>query len=134
MLVPVWAALTVLRLRPSPACDLSESTITYVRVASVLDVPKGRILEVNVGLRSIVLCHSREGWFALDNVCTHAYAKLSEGRLRKTRLICPLHGGSFDCRTGAAIGSPAVTALGTYAVRLSGDDVEIALEQQPIGS
>lgn len=92
------------------------------------------MLEVTVGSRSIVLCHTREGWFAVDNVCTHAYTKLSEGRLRKTRLICPLHGGWFDCRTGAAIGPPAVAPLGTYAVRLTGEDVEIALGPQPIGS
>lgn len=96
------------------------------------------MLEVSIGPRSILLCHTREGWFAVDNVCTHAYAKLSEGRLRKSKLICPLHGGSFDCRTGVAIGSPAVAALGTYAVRLSGEHVEIAVEiapeQQPIGS
>ncbi len=101
----------------------------FVRVARVADVPRGRMLEVTVGSRSIVLCHTREGWFAVDNVCTHAYAKLSEGRLRRTKLICPLHGGSFDCRTGAAIGSPAVAPLATYAVRLAGEDVEIALAQ-----
>ena len=88
-----------------------------------------------VGARSIVLCHTREGWFAVDNVCTHAYAKLSEGRLRKMKLICPLHGGSFDCRTGAAIGPPAVAPLGTHVVRLSGEHVEIALRGgQPPGS
>jgi nitrite reductase/ring-hydroxylating ferredoxin subunit len=67
-------------------------------------------------------------------VCTHAYAKLSEGRLRKTRLICPLHGGSFDCRTGEAMSAPAVTPLATYPLRLIGEDVEIALEKQPAGS
>ncbi|HEY7888143.1 MAG TPA: non-heme iron oxygenase ferredoxin subunit [Steroidobacteraceae bacterium] len=116
---------------------MSEST-PYVRVARIADVPRGRMLEVSVGPRSIVLCHTREGWFATDNVCTHAYAKLSEGRLRRTKLICPLHGGSFDCRSGAAIGSPASAPLGTYPVRLSGEHVEIAvqiaLEQQAIGS
>ena len=111
---------------------MSESA--FVRVARIADVPRGRMLEVAVGPRSIVLCHTREGWFAVDNVCTHAYAKLSEGRLRKTKLICPLHGGSFDCRTGAAIGPPAMAPLGTYAVRLTGGDVEIALGPQPTGS
>jgi nitrite reductase/ring-hydroxylating ferredoxin subunit len=108
--------------------------ITFVRLARIADVPRGRMLEVTVGSRSIVLCHTREGWFAVDNVCTHAYAKLSEGRLRKTRLICPLHGGSFDCRTGAAIGPPAVAPLGAYAIRLTGEDVEIALGPRPGGS
>jgi len=111
---------------------MSESA--FVRVARIADVPRGRMLEVTVGTRSIVLCHTREGWFAVDNVCTHAYAKLSEGRLRKTRLICPLHGGSFDCRTGAATGTPAVAPLATYAIRLTGDDVEIALEMPAAGS
>jgi nitrite reductase/ring-hydroxylating ferredoxin subunit len=106
----------------------------FVRVARVSDVPRARMLEVNLGTRSVVLCHTREGWFAVDNVCTHAYAKLSEGRLRKNKLICPLHGGSFDCRTGTAIGSPAVAPLRSYAVRVVGDDVEIALEEQPAGS
>lgn len=111
---------------------MSESS--FVRVARVADVPRGRILEVTVGTRSIAVCHTREGWFAVDNVCTHGFAKLSEGWLRKTKLFCPLHGGSFDCRTGAPVGPPAVAPLGTYTVRLTGDDVEIAVEEQPAGS
>jgi nitrite reductase/ring-hydroxylating ferredoxin subunit len=106
----------------------------FLRVARVADVPRGRMLEVNVGSRNILLCHTKQGWFAVDGICTHAYAKLSEGRLRKTRLICPLHGGSFDCRTGAAIGAPAVTPLVTYAVRVSGEHVEIAVGEPRGGS
>ena len=111
---------------------MSESA--FARVARIAEVPTGRMLEVIVGSRSILLCHTREGWFAVDNVCTHAYAKLSEGRLRKMRLICPLHGGSFDCRTGAAIGAPAAAPLGTYALRLTGEDVEIAVAMPAAGS
>jgi nitrite reductase/ring-hydroxylating ferredoxin subunit len=106
----------------------------FVRVARITDVPTGSMLEINVGSRSIALCHTREGWFAVDNVCTHAYSKLTEGRLRKTRLICPLHGGAFDCRTGAAIGAPAAAPLRTYPVRVSGEEVEIALDEQPASS
>ena len=106
----------------------------FVPVARAADVPRGRMLEVTVGPRNILLCHTRDGWFATDNVCTHAYAKLSEGRLRKTRLICPLHGGAFDCRTGEAIGSPAVAPLATYAVRVTGENVEIAVGEQSADS
>src|SRR5487761_721481 len=98
---------------------MSESA--FVRVAHAGDVRKGGMLEINVGSRTILLCRTREGWFAVDNVCTHAYAKLSEGRLRKSRLICPLHGAAFDCRTGAAIGAPAVVPLKSYAVRVIGE-------------
>lgn len=101
----------------------------FHRVAAITDVPEGGMLEVDIAQRNILICHTREGWFAVDNVCTHAYAKLSEGRLRGKRLICPLHGGSFDCRTGAAIGQPAITPLKAYAVRVSGEDVEITFEE-----
>lgn len=106
----------------------------FVRVARTAEVPRGRMLEVTVGPRNILLCHAREGWFATDSVCTHAYARLSEGRLRGTRLICPLHGGAFDCRTGKAIGSPAAAPLATYAVRVEGESVEVAAGEQPGGS
>jgi 3-phenylpropionate/trans-cinnamate dioxygenase ferredoxin subunit len=99
----------------------------YRRVASVADAPEGRMFAVDVEGRDILICHARDGWFALDNVCTHAFARLHEGRLRGARLICPLHGASFDCRNGALLGPPAVVALKTHAVRIVGDDVEVAL-------
>jgi len=107
---------------------MSESK--FQRVACAADVPEGGMYEINFGSRNIVLCHTRDGWFAVDNVCTHAYAKLSEGRLRGRRLICPLHGGSFDCRTGAVLGQPAITPLKAYPVRLSGEDVEISIDEE----
>ncbi|MGH8289230.1 MAG: Rieske (2Fe-2S) protein [Steroidobacteraceae bacterium] len=111
---------------------MSEST--FIRIAHISDVRKGGVLEINLGSRNILLCHTREGWFAVDNICTHAYARLSEGRLRKTRLICPLHGGAFDCRSGAALGPPAVVPLKTYPVRVIGEEVQIAFVEHPAGS
>jgi 3-phenylpropionate/trans-cinnamate dioxygenase ferredoxin subunit len=99
----------------------------YRRVASVADASEGRMLAVDVAGRDILICHARDGWFALDNMCTHAFARLHEGRLRGSRLICPLHGASFDCRNGAVLGPPAVVPLKTHAVRIVGDHVEVAL-------
>jgi 3-phenylpropionate/trans-cinnamate dioxygenase ferredoxin subunit len=52
---------------------------------------------------------------------------MSEGRLRGLRLICPLHGASFDCRTGGALGPPATLPLRTYPVRIVGDQVQVAV-------
>jgi nitrite reductase/ring-hydroxylating ferredoxin subunit len=77
--------------------------------------------------REIVICHTREGVFALDNICTHAHARMCEGRLRKTRLLCPLHGASFDVRDGRVLGAPAVVPLPTYPVRVVNGTIEISL-------
>jgi len=99
--------------------------LNFRRVASVSQVAEGKMIEVELDGKSIVLCRSKDGWHALDNICTHAYAKMHEGRLRGVRLICPLHGASFDCRSGAVLGAPAIMPLKTYVVRCNGDDVEI---------
>ncbi len=79
-----------------------------------------------IGGREILVCHSREGWFALDNICTHAYGRLNEGRLRGCRLICPLHGGSFDIRDGSVLGAPATAALASHRLRVVDGQVEVS--------
>ncbi len=91
------------------------------------EVPAGTMHACSVGGREIVICRTKDGIYALDNICTHAYARLNEGRLRGTRLICPLHGASFDIRDGRALGAPATRALATHAVTVVDDRVEVTL-------
>jgi nitrite reductase/ring-hydroxylating ferredoxin subunit len=50
---------------------------------------------------------------------------LIEGRLRGTRIICPLHGASFDIRDGRVLGAPAMQPLATHRVHIVGDQIEI---------
>jgi nitrite reductase/ring-hydroxylating ferredoxin subunit len=107
--------------------QLHSMTEPNFRPAGAADLEEGRMRPVQIEGRDLVLCRTKDGWHALDDVCTHAWARMSEGRLRGFRLICPLHGASFDCRTGSALGPPAVQPLKTYPVRIVGDRVEIAL-------
>jgi nitrite reductase/ring-hydroxylating ferredoxin subunit len=94
---------------------------------ALADLPLGKMRTCNLDGREIVICRIREGVFALDNICTHAHARLCEGRLRSTRLVCPLHGASFDVRAGTVLRSPAVRPLVTHRVRLSQGTIEVAL-------
>lgn len=91
------------------------------------DVPEGKMHALAVDGRELLICRTREGVYALDNICTHAYARLNEGRLRGTRLICPLHGAAFDVRDGRALGAPATRPLATHAVQVVGDRIEISV-------
>ena len=50
-----------------------------------------------------------------------------ESRLRGTRLICPLHGASFDARDGRVLAPPATAPLCQHAVRISDGVIEVAL-------
>jgi nitrite reductase/ring-hydroxylating ferredoxin subunit len=97
-------------------------------VFSLETVPVGSLRACTVDGRELVVCHSKDGLHALDDTCTHAYARMSEGRLRGVRLVCPLHGASFDVRDGRVLGAPASRPLATHRVRIVAGQVEIALE------
>lgn len=96
-------------------------------VALEAEIAPGEMRGFLVEGRDVLVCHSKQGWFALENVCTHAYARLSEGRLRGCRLICPLHGASFDVRDGGVLGLPAIAPLTVHRLRIQDGRVEVAL-------
>jgi 3-phenylpropionate/trans-cinnamate dioxygenase ferredoxin subunit len=91
------------------------------------DIPEGTMRSYVIDGREIVVCRTKHGVHALDNICTHAFARLNEGRLRGTRLICPLHGASFDIRDGRALGAPASEPLAVFPARITGDSIEIEI-------
>jgi nitrite reductase/ring-hydroxylating ferredoxin subunit len=100
---------------------------TFVPIMKLAEVPRGSMRTRVLEGREVVVCHTRDGIFALDNICTHAHARMCEGRLRATRLVCPLHGASFDIRDGRVLGAPAVTPLATFPLRVIDDTIEVAL-------
>ena len=102
------------------------SAVASAKIA-LADIPEGKMRACSIAGREIVVCHTKDGFFALDNVCTHAYARLSEGRLRGTRLICPLHGAGFDVRDGRAMGAPATRGLPTHAVQIVDSMLEVTI-------
>jgi len=100
----------------------------WVRVAGRGDLASGEVIGVEAGGRSIAIYDSDEGLFATDNICTHAYACLSDGWLDGQTIECPLHAARFDIRTGKVLDPPATEDLKTYPVRLVGNDIEIRLD------
>lgn len=103
----------------------------FAPLMALADVPLGSMQARVLEGREIVVCHTKDGLFALDNICTHAHARMCEGRLRATRLVCPLHGASFDIRDGHVLGAPATVPLGTYEVRIVNGTIEVALNPAP---
>ena len=103
----------------------------FVALMALAEIPQGSMQTRVLEGREIVICHTREGVFALDNICTHAHARMCEGRLRATRLVCPLHGASFDIRDGRVLGPPATVPLATHQVRVVNGTIEVSLSPAP---
>lgn len=99
---------------------------TFVAVAKLEDVPPGAKLLVQVDGKGVLLCHSKDRIFAVENVCSHADEPLDCGRMRAGWIACPIHGARFDLETGAAMNPPATQPIRTYEVRISGDTIEVA--------
>lgn len=84
----------------------------------------GQMMRFDVPGEDPMLLINDEGEFRLiDDDCTHAIASLAEGRLDGHILFCPLHGGSFDIRTGKAKSLPCKQALRKHKVVVEGGTV-----------
>ncbi|MGH6988285.1 MAG: non-heme iron oxygenase ferredoxin subunit [Stellaceae bacterium] len=100
----------------------------WVTVAKRGDLPAGEIKGVTIGKQEIALYNLDGEFYATDNVCSHAYAQLSDGFLDHGQIVCPLHAGCFDIKTGKAMEPPAEDDIRTFPVRLVGDDIQIAVD------
>jgi naphthalene 1,2-dioxygenase system ferredoxin subunit len=100
----------------------------WVTVARRADLPAGQIKGVKVGKQEIALYNLDGDYYATDNVCSHAYAQLSDGFIERGQIVCPLHAGCFDIKTGKAMEPPAEDDIRTFPVRLDGDDIQVAVD------
>jgi len=101
------------------------TTARWITVASATEIPVGGSRVLRLEDQPIAVFHLEEGWYAIDDVCTHDGGPVAEGRLEGCIIECPRHGATFDVRTGAALTFPAVSPVATYAVRVVGDDVQV---------
>ncbi len=100
----------------------------WVRAAGRGDLTEGEVIGVEIAGRSIAIYDSDGNLYATDNICTHAYARLSDGWLDGNVIECPLHAARFDIRTGAVLDPPATVDLRTYPVRVVDGEIEIKLD------
>lgn len=97
----------------------------WVAVAARGDLAEGAMMGIDVGDKQIAVYSVDGEIFATDNVCTHAFAMLTDGFLDGDIIECPLHGGCFNVKTGAGQGAPISEDIKTYPVRVVGDKIEI---------
>jgi nitrite reductase/ring-hydroxylating ferredoxin subunit len=95
----------------------------WVRVATLADLAEDAAFPTRLGNRPIALYRLDGQIHALDDVCTHALALLSQGFIENGAVECPLHGARFDIATGRCLAPPATVDLRTYEVRVEGDEV-----------
>lgn len=102
-------------------------TENWVTVAQRAALAEGDMLAVEAAGKAIVLYNVDGTIFATDNVCTHAFAMLSDGWLDGDVIECPLHAGRFEIKTGKGLGPPIPCDIKTYKTRIVGDEIQLDL-------
>ena len=91
------------------------------------ELVQGKPVKVEKGGKTICVARVGDEVFAVDDICSHSDASLSEGDVTDFKIECWLHGAEFDLRTGEALTPPAVAPLHTYGVHVDGDSVTVEI-------
>lgn len=100
-----------------------------VRLCGRGDVEPGQMLRVDIpGVPPLAAFNIDGEVYCTSNVCTHQLAILTDGFFESDMVECPLHGGTFNVRTGAAMEFPCKIPLRTYPVIAVDGDLYIDVE------
>jgi len=96
-----------------------------IAVATVDALPPGTLKKVLLGDtgEAVVVGNAEGTLFAMQNECNHGEADLSDGYLEGCEIVCPLHEGCFDIRSGKATRRPAKRPQPVFAVEVDGGTV-----------
>ena len=83
-------------------------------------------MSVSVNGEPVALFRTEEGVFAVDDICSHEYSRLSEGDVWAGEVYCQKHGSRFNLRTGAVTGLPATKPVRTWDVRVENGEIWVA--------
>ncbi len=92
-----------------------------VRAAAVDDMADGQARRVRIGGRDVALFRVDGRFYALSDVCRHAFAPLAEGYMDGHVVMCPWHGWRYDVRDGTTDHPDA--DVRTYAVTVRDGEV-----------
>jgi 3-phenylpropionate/trans-cinnamate dioxygenase ferredoxin component len=100
-----------------------------VKIAQIQDIPANEVRAFEHDGQRIAIYHVGDTFYATTDICSHAYAELSEGFLDADdcTIECPLHGSRFDIQTGAVLSLPAYEPIETFPVHVEGDDLLVEL-------
>ncbi|MDP9020609.1 MAG: Rieske 2Fe-2S domain-containing protein [Actinomycetota bacterium] len=103
---------------PEPEVDGGPTAATGAAGAELAVPPPGSVTTVQVEGTALAVANVDGTVCAVADECPHAGASLGEGTLDGWSLRCPLHGASFDVRTGEVVSGPATEAVRCHPVEV----------------
>ncbi len=95
----------------------------WIPVCAIGEVEDGGHRVVDLDGTAVLVVRVGEGFFAIENVCTHDGGDLTGGCIDAGTIACPRHGARFDLATGEALSAPAYEPVATFPVRVDDGNV-----------
>lgn len=109
---------------------MNKDSLTWHKVADKSEIIDDEPIAVRVGDQQIGLYLLDGEIHAMDNVCSHEYAILTDGFVEGDCIECPIHQAKFQIRSGKAMSPPADVDIASYPVKLDGSDVLVGLKKK----
>ena len=102
-----------------------------IRVCKTSELPHGQSKCIQANGKEVAVFNIKEKYFAIDNLCLHAGAPLTEGSVdeEKCQVVCGWHAWGYDLSTGKCVTHPKQDVFtGTYNVMVKGDDIFVEVK------
>ena len=97
----------------------------YIQVVDTTDIELNHSVSVNVKGKNILICNTEEGFFAVQDMCTHALIPLCGGLIQGTLISCPLHGAVFNLKTGEVMAPPAFEDIDSFILKIEATSISV---------
>ena len=106
---------------------MTDENIEFHAVAKTSEISEDEPKAVSIGRLDVGIYKLDGEFYAIDDICTHAYAMMTDGYIEDGQIECPLHGACFDIKTGKALTAPATIDLRPYPVKVEGDQISVGV-------
>jgi len=94
-------------------------------IGDTTDIDLGHSVSVHLNGVDILICHTEDGFFAVEDLCTHSMVPLCGGLIEGNYITCPLHGAVFDLTDGSVQSPPAFEDLRAFKLKIEGTLISV---------
>lgn len=98
------------------------------RLAAIAELQEGKALRVDLGNIDLLVGVSNGQYYAVENLCPHAWIPIGAGPIRNLEITCPWHGLTFNLHNGRCTTWPDMDRLKCFDVIASGQFLYLVSE------
>lgn len=97
-------------------------------LASTANIKEGEFIVSSANGLDIIVGKADGRYFAVQDLCPHAFVSLNQGYLEGCQIACPWHGFTFDVHSGKCTSWDGFEGLTTFPIEIKEGEIYLAEE------